>query len=141
MKKTRLFSILFSTFILLGILGMPVQAANTQDTYFIFNLSGDSWNYTEGRAKENTTTVYVDLYDAPITYVYAQTQGYRVSWYNDTGSVSKVILELDVPSSIHNWIYERGSRAARLAIQQYTIDGYSSGAWSPDSTRLYHEVN
>ncbi|MFO7296009.1 MAG: hypothetical protein C0P72_008300 [Clostridia bacterium] len=149
MRRVKIYVILLLTVLFMPIFGISVRAANVTDTYFYFYLSGNNWRYTEGRAKENTTSVYVHLQEAPIYFVYARAEGYRTAsgsttgtyyWYNDTIG-GDVVLPKGQQSSIRTLIYERGGRIARLGIKQFTEDGVAYGVWSPDSTRQYVVVN
>lgn len=124
--------------LLFSSLPATTHAANTGDTAFQFNLNTASSKYTSARAKQNSTSTYVNINKVPAAYIYLDVQGFRPSgtaganyWANETIGGTQT-------APVGTWrvkqrVYENGGKSARLSIKRYMFDGSTSGVWSPDS--------
>ena len=125
-----------------------VSAANVSDTTYGYELStSNPVAYTYPRAKQNTSSTYVNVKKVPSVYVYCEVEGYRPTpisgtniWTNETVGGDAVTL------SVGKWlvrqnVYEHGGRSARLKFKKYLMSGTVSGVWSPDSAGSYPYAN
>ena len=126
-----------------GVSTIPAYAANIKDKEFNFRVGYDSTTQageTTERAKEDSSSVYIK----PSNYrdLCIKTFGYRNgSWNNDTKNGYAIVTKGEW--LIHNYIYERGSRSAKLNITTATpgTSGIATGVWSPDSVGSYTVAN
>lgn len=122
-------------------------AANTTDTAFAFSVNVNKPTvYIGGRAKQNSTSTYVHVYNVPSVYIRTDVQGYRPSsgtgnnyWTNET--IGGTVLLKKGQWFIRQLVYENGGRSARLKLQRVSTNGIVSGMWSPDSVGSYPIVN
>ncbi|MDY3052440.1 MAG: hypothetical protein SOR89_04635 [Ndongobacter sp.] len=127
--------------LLMVLVMMPGQsfAANTEDTVFWFkSQSLFSSFHTAPRAKEDTTPVYVYVYNCPSQnyLVRAERKAANGSWILDNEGGAVTTLRRDVKYSLHTLIYEHSGRLARLGVTVLGT-GYVEGVWSPDSQGHY----
>ncbi|WP_163578501.1 hypothetical protein [Gracilibacillus thailandensis] len=133
---------------MLTLVPISTFASNHGDTSFRFSVStSNNYAYTGSRSKENTTSTYVNVEQVPITYIYADVQGYRPSsvsgtnyWVDETLGGDKVTLSKG-KWLVKQLVYENGGRSARLKFQRYYGTGTVSGVWSPDSVGSYPYAN
>lgn len=121
---------------------VPASAAgNIDDTAFEFKFAW--WNTTgntEGRAKNDNTSSYVNCTWIP-------GGGFRVyvDGYGSNGYVDCTVREAYIPDTgeyqVLNLVYERGYRTARLGGTKSFGNTYASGVWSPDSVGSYTIAN
>ena len=125
-----------------------IFAANTTDTSFAFVLSSESSKqYTEARAKQDSSSTYIKLSSSPPGAAYFSAYGYIPSgstgtnvWTNETVGSTKVKITKGEWFLRQN-VYEHGGRSEKLLIARYQSDGMVSGKWSPDSVGEYETVN
>ena len=130
--------------------GSVVQAANTRDTSFYFDVNGGNGWDTSPRAKDNTSSIYVKINSAPkgkaMCRVLANVPA--AHHYVDCilGRSRKVVLSTG-GSNKGGWFietnaFESGAREVKLSFSQtYGGSGSVSGFWSPDSIGRYPVAN
>lgn len=143
----KICSLMLVTVLACGILGTVVSAKNNADTYYTFHVDAKVQNaYTQARAKEDSSSTYVNLNFAPFTYTYCDVQGYvaegntgLMQWKDKTCN-GTIIMSLG-KWLVRQTVYEHGGRSARLKFRRYNTDGYLGGCWSPDSSGSYTYAN
>ena len=145
MRKKAL-ALLMAGVMMMGCFPATANAANTGDTTWQFYVHAKE-EYTGERAKENSTSTYIRLDEAPDGYVRAAVEGKMpvgdkgyLEWQNKTWNAAAV----NVPTGrwrIRQTVYEHGGRSARLRITKCYTDGIARGAWSPDCAGSYPSLN
>ena len=133
--KTLVASILVVTTVCLGMFSSAF-AGNTLDTDYEFHNT-NTRGTTEGRAKTDTTKVYVHPTSGPALTYSVRGANNR---YGDGAVVlsgSFTIYNGRYASSTSN-LYERGEPFAQLHFERTVYaNEWTHGVWSPDSTQNY----
>lgn len=155
MTKRKWMATLMLVLLTVGMLGTTVSAAestpNTGDTPYSFYFEPTSgWRYTEWRNKTNSTSVYINLAQAPANYTRCHVQGGVGTW-SDNANVSSVSYETYGSSDaivvrtgkwrIRQTINEHGKNKARIQFFATSETGVVAGFWSPDCAGSYPAVN
>ena len=143
----RVCSLVLATVLACGGFGAVASAKNNKDTpYSFYVTTSDQYAYTSARAKEDTSSTYVNLTKVPAAYVYVDVQGYMPSgssgsmvWLDETYDGRQLMST--GKWLVHQGVYEGGGRSARLKFQRYMTDGSIGGYWSPDSKGTYPYIN
>ncbi|WP_062105428.1 hypothetical protein [Bacillus niameyensis] len=122
-------------------------AANIKDEPFSFHVTvSNKSGTTKARAKENTTSTYVEVTQTPGSVINMDVQGFRPTsgsgtnyWVNET--LGGTVMLLKGEWRVKQTGYENGGRSARLRFEKYGNDGIVSGRWSPDSVGSAPHVN
>lgn len=143
----KICSLMLVTVLACGTFGSVALAKNSADSVYSFGINT---NYpirrTEARAKEDTSSTYVNLTRVPATYIYCDVEGYMPIGYVGEMRWEAKTLNGTVRIGTGKWlirqqVYEHGGRSARLRFQRYDADGTVSGYWSPDSQGSYTYAN
>ncbi len=123
---------------------VPALAANTSDTSWRFTVTGKPSN-TEARSKDNNTKVYV-YYTVGASETAFQVWGTNGSSGTGTNTTrgTTAYVDKNERSSITNFVNEQGYSNAYLrvtATSEANVGVFTSGVWSPDSTKNYTIVN
>ncbi|MCL2083310.1 MAG: hypothetical protein FWH04_08785 [Oscillospiraceae bacterium] len=148
MKKLQKLSLSLALSLILAVsLALPAFASNHSDTNLPTSFISYTTNATTGvRAKQNTTSVYMNNTSGMTLWVYAnggsKPSNPSVTYSTGTtrGNYAKV---LPGKYRIVTWIYENGYRSAWLNISTATsgVSGNCKGQWSPDSVGSYPPAN
>lgn len=148
MLKKKIPAMLLISIMTVNLFSTTVLAANTSDRAFEFSVNMNTkTRITESRAKENTTSTYLNLTQVPTTYIYCDVEGYCPAPNGGVNSwINKNVGGKSVTVPIGQWfirqtVYESGGRSARLKFTRYATDGRIKGKWSPDSVGSYPIVN
>lgn len=138
--KNTVYVVILSVFLAIsGITGFStvVKAGNTSDTsYSFYNAIVD--DYTDGRAKLDSTKVYIYPNSGPALY-YTVQGGSNGSWSNRS---NRHVVNNGVQASFTNFVYENNEHSARLHLERLsTAYDTTYGVWSPDSSRNYTIFN
>lgn len=124
-------------------LALPTSAGNTTDTSFFVNNAQVGTHYTtQGRSKENDSSVFCKVTYMPGKYVYMMTQGSKSatgSWISANYNGGYAALQQNINYGILNSINESGYGYARLNFYSNT-SGYIEGWWSPDSSQSHTPI-
>lgn len=147
--KKKILALAMTTIMMAGMMGSIALAGNTQDTRIGVTLAIDSYGYTEGRAKFDTSATYVYLTSVPqVGRVRCMVQGDAeyantgtLIWYNKNIGGQDVILT-NGQWLIRQTVKESGCSNARLRFALYAGNpGTLTGWWSPDSVGSYQYAN
>lgn len=134
-------------FMSISVFTTAVSAANVTDTSYSFWVAADSPTvYTTARAKENTSSTYVNITKVPSKYAHCDVQGYRPSSDGKFSWTDETVGNKPVNLTVGKWlvrqnVYEHGGRKARLKFVKDDYNGYVKGLWSPDSAGTYPKAN
>ena len=124
---------------------VPVFAAETGDEPFSkYTCDGGYEEKISYRKKTNTTKVYTKVSTSPQYTMQVRVYGYLNGSYINKTNGGVAYVTRGTNSSISNGIYEAGYRYASMAFRctgGENYYGYTSGVWSPDSTKNYEVVN
>ena len=134
---------------MVGVSASAVNIPNTDDTGYSYGIDLDQWldsQYTDGRDKTNTTSVYVRL-DTLNKNVKTQTEGsYNINYYWSNHTSRGTVTIRSGRWEIYNDIYEslilqNGKSNAYARLKMWAADSNStgnvSGVWSPDTAGSY----
>lgn len=155
MTKRKWMATIMLVLLTVGIMGTTVLAAestpNTGDTAYSFYFEANSGSrYTEWRNKTNSTSVYINLADAPGGYTQCHVQGGVGTWsdnvnvssvsYETYGSTNPIIVQTG-KWRIRQTVNENGKNKARIQFFATAESGVVAGFWSPDCAGSYPAVN
>ncbi|WP_062105424.1 DUF2712 domain-containing protein [Bacillus niameyensis] len=134
MQKKGISTIVLAAVMILTFIPPSTFAGNIVDTTFSYNVSlSNKYAYTNPRAKENATSTYVKINQAPGNLIFLDVQGStsKTNWVNRTVGVTP--LARPGEWRVKQLVYEKGDSFARLKFERYNESGTVSGVWSPDS--------
>ncbi|MCZ0703979.1 hypothetical protein J2T56_002214 [Natronobacillus azotifigens] len=144
-KKTGI--ILLAAIMILTLVPSTTFASNHEDTEFSFYLTNSTSQVnTQGRAKQNSTSTYVNLSAVPTGFINLDVQGFRPISSTGTNQWRNETIGGTVTVSTGQWlvrqlVFEHGGRSARLRFSRYGGNGAIAGEWSPDSVGSYRYAN
>lgn len=131
--------------------GVIVVRSNTGDTWynFPFSESGSTWA-TSGRAKEDSSSAYIQVVTMTMDYCKVYIDGGRtidgpwsnqVSYWSGSATGNSCSVTSTGQFGIMNKVNENGLGYARLTGWACSQPGELSGYWSPDSWGTYPKIN
>ena len=138
MKKTRwLMTALVFSIIAIGIIQVA-YASNHSDTDFELSVGWDRCDYSDFRAKTDSSPVYILITDGPgITWIWVVNTSYV---HQNSGS-GLAQVPPNAPRLIHTNVYENGYGSCAIGSEYNPIFDDVKGVWSPDSIGSYTYAN